>query len=176
MTGTIKANFPARIAFRVSATIDSRVILDRTGANQLIGRGDMLYLNGGDPTRVQCAFVDTPEVSRICKYISSQQGYAHAAYLPEPDVESGSGGGSSDGEAMGRLDPMFEECARLIVTSQQGSTSMLQRTFSIGYNRAGKIMDQMQKAGIVGAQIGAKPRDVLVQDLNTLTNIINSYK
>ena len=176
VTGTIKANFPARIAFRVSATIDSRVILDRTGANQLIGRGDMLYLNGGDPTRVQCAFVDTPEVSRICKYISSQQGYAHAAYLPEPDVESGSGGGSSDGEAMGRLDPMFEECARLIVTSQQGSTSMLQRTFSIGYNRAGKIMDQMQKAGIVGAQIGAKPRDVLVQDLNTLTNIINSYK
>lgn len=176
VTGTIKANFPARIAFRVSAMMDSRVILDRPGANQLIGRGDMLYLNGGDPTRVQCAFVDTPEVSRICKYISSQQGYPHPAYLPEPDSDGTSGGGDSDGEAIGRLDPMFEECARLIVSSQQGSTSMLQRTFSIGYNRAGKIMDQMQKAGIVGPQIGAKPRDVLVQDMNSLQNIINSYR
>ena len=175
VTGTIKANFPARIAFRVSAMMDSRVILDRPGANQLIGRGDMLYLNGGDPIRVQCAFVDTPEISRICKYISSQQGYAHAAYLPEPDTEEG-GGSSGSSEDMGRLDPMFEECARLIVSTQQGSTSMLQRNFSIGYNRAGKIMDQMQKAGIVGAQIGAKPRDVLVQDMNTLANIINSYK
>ena len=176
VTGTIKANFPARIAFRVSAMMDSRVILDRPGANQLIGRGDMLYLNGGDPTRVQCAFVDTPEVSRICKYISSQQGYPHPAYLPEPDSDGSSGGGDSNGEAVGRLDPMFEECARLIVSSQQGSTSMLQRTFSIGYNRAGKIMDQMQKVGIVGPQVGAKPRDVLVQDMNSLQNIINNYR
>lgn len=176
VTGTIKANFPARIAFRVSAMMDSRVILDRPGANQLIGRGDMLYLNGGDPTRVQCAFVDTPEVSRICKYISTQQGYTHPAYLPEPDTDGGSSGDGGDGEPMGRLDPMFEECAQLIVSTQQGSTSMLQRNFSIGYNRAGKIMDQMQKAGIVGAQIGAKPREVLVQDMNTLAQIINSYK
>lgn len=176
VTGTIKANFPARIAFRVSAMMDSRVILDRPGANQLIGRGDMLYLNGGDPTRVQCAFVDTPEVSRICKYISTQQGYSHPAYLPEPDTDGGNGGDGGDGEPMGRLDPMFEECAQLIVSTQQGSTSMLQRNFSIGYNRAGKIMDQMQKAGIVGAQIGAKPREVLVQDMNTLAQIINSYR
>ena len=174
ITGTIKANFPARVAFRVAAMMDSRIILDRPGANQLIGRGDMLYLNGGDPTRVQCAFVDTPEVSRICKFISSQQSFGHAAFLPEVD-EDGEGGGDS-GELAGRLDPMFEECAKLVVSSQQGSTSMLQRNFSIGYNRAGKIMDQLQKAGIVGAQVGAKPRDVLVQDFNTLDNIINNLR
>ena len=162
ITGTIKANFPARVAFRVAAMMDSRIILDRPGANQLIGRGDMLYLNGGDPTRVQCAFVDTPEVSRICKFISSQQSFGHAAYLPEVDTEDADGVDS--GEIAGRLDPMFEECAKLVVSSQQGSTSMLQRNFSIGYNRAGKIMDQLQKAGVVGPQIGAKPRDVLVQD------------
>ena len=174
ITGTIKANFPARVAFRVAAMMDSRIILDRPGANQLIGRGDMLYLNGGDPTRVQCAFVDTPEVSRICKFISSQQSFGHAAYLPEVD-EEGEGGGDS-GELAGHLDPMFEECAKLVVSSQQGSTSMLQRNFSIGYNRAGKIMDQLQKAGIVGAQVGAKPRDVLVQDFNTLDNIIHNLR
>jgi len=174
ITGTIKANFPARVAFRVAAMMDSRIILDRPGANQLIGRGDLLYLNGGDPTRVQCAFVDTPEVSRICKFISTQQSFGHATYLPEVDSEEGGGGDSS--ELSGRLDPMFEECARLVVSSQQGSTSMLQRNFSIGYNRAGKIMDQLQKAGIVGVQIGAKPREVLVQDFNTLETIINNFK
>ena len=174
ITGTIKANFPARVAFRVAAMMDSRIILDRPGANQLIGRGDMLYLNGGDPTRVQCAFVDTPEVSRICKYISSQQSFGHAAYLPDVDSEDGEGGDS--GEIAGRLDPMFEECAKLVVSSQQGSTSMLQRNFSIGYNRAGKIMDQLQKAGVVGAQVGAKPRDVLVQDFNTLETIIRNLR
>ncbi len=176
ITGTIKANFPARIAFRVAAMMDSRIILDRPGANQLIGRGDMLYLNGGDPTRVQCAFVDTPEVSRICKYISTQQGYTHAAYLPEVDTDDGESSGGGSSEAVGHLDPMFEECARLVVSSQQGSTSMLQRNFSIGYNRAGKIMDQLQKAGIVGAQIGAKPREVLVQDFNTLETIISNLR
>ena len=176
ITGTIKANFPARIAFRVAAMMDSRIILDRPGANQLIGKGDMLYLNGGDPTRVQCAFVDTPEVSRICKYISSQQGFGHAAYLPEPDSEGGEGGSGDSGEGIGHLDPMFEECARLVVNTQQGSTSMLQRNFSVGYNRAGKLMDQLQKAGIVGPQIGSKPRDVLVQDFNTLERILNSLK
>ncbi len=175
ITGTIKANFPARIAFRVAAMMDSRIILDRPGANQLIGRGDMLYLNGGDPTRVQCAFVDTPEVVRICKYISTQQGYSHAAYLPEVDVDGDdSAGGSSD--SIGHIDPMFEECAKLVVSTQQGSTSMLQRNFSIGYNRAGKIMDQLQKAGVVGAQIGAKPREVLVQDFNTLDTIVRNLK
>ena len=174
ITGTIKANFPARVAFRVAAMMDSRIILDRPGANQLIGRGDMLYLNGGDPTRVQCAFVDTPEVSRICKFISSQQSFGHAAYLPEVDTDDVDGGDS--GEIAGRLDPMFEECAKLVVSSQQGSTSMLQRNFSIGYNRAGKIMDQLQKAGVVGPQIGAKPRDVLVQDFNTLDTIIKNLR
>ena len=174
ITGTIKANFPARVAFRVAAMMDSRIILDRPGANQLIGRGDMLYLNGGDPTRVQCAFVDTPEVSRICKYISSQQSFGHAAYLPEVDSDDVDGGDS--GEIAGRLDPMFEECAKLVVSSQQGSTSMLQRNFSIGYNRAGKIMDQLQKAGVVGPQVGAKPRDVLVQDFNTLDTIIKNLR
>jgi len=174
ITGTIKANFPARVAFRVAAMMDSRIILDRPGANQLIGRGDMLYLNGGDPTRVQCAFVDTPEVSRICKFISSQQSFGHAAYLPEVDSDDVDGGDS--GEIAGRLDPMFEECAKLVVSSQQGSTSMLQRNFSIGYNRAGKIMDQLQKAGVVGPQVGAKPRDVLVQDFNTLDTIIKNLR
>lgn len=177
ITGTIKANFPARIAFRVAAMMDSRIILDRAGANQLIGRGDMLYLNGGDPTRVQCAFVDTPEVSKICTFISKQQGYPHAAYLPEPaaDGESSGGSGSSDAD-LKHLDPMFEECARLIVSSQSGSTSLLQRNYSIGYNRAGKIMDQLQKAGIVGAQIGSKPREVLVQDMNTLERMLENLR
>lgn len=177
ITGTIKANFPARIAFRVAAMMDSRIILDRPGANQLIGRGDMLYLNGGDPTRVQCAFVDTPEVSKICTFISKQQGYPHAAYLPEPAADGEGTGGSSNSDAdLKHLDPMFEECARLIVSSQSGSTSLLQRNYSIGYNRAGKIMDQLQKAGIVGAQIGSKPREVLVQDMNTLERMLENLR
>lgn len=162
ITGTIKANFPARVAFRVSAMMDSRTILDRPGANQLIGRGDMLFLQGADPVRVQCAFVDTPEVEDITKYIARQQGYSTASYLPEyvnPD-------GSSDlGDVdMDRLDPLFEDAARLIVIHQQGSTSMIQRKFSIGYNRAGRIMDQLEKAGIVGASEGSKPRQVMCMD------------
>lgn len=173
ITGTIKANFPARIAFRVAAMMDSRTILDRPGANQLIGKGDMLYLQGGDPVRVQCAFVDTPEVARICNFISTQQSYPHAAYLPEVASDGDEDGGGSS-EDIGKLDPMFAECAKLIVSKQQGSTSLLQRQFAIGYNRAGRLMDQMEKAGIVGPQIGSKPREVLVQDFNTLDNIINS--
>lgn len=173
ITGAIKANFPARIAFRVAAMQDSRTIIDRPGANQLIGRGDMLYLQGGDPVRVQCAFVDTPEVSRICKYISKQQSYPHATYLPEPDVE-GDESGSNNNEDLGHLDPMFAECAKLIVSKQQGSTSLLQRQFSIGYNRAGRLMDQMEKAGVVGPQVGSKPRDVLIQDFNSLDRLISS--
>lgn len=175
ITGTIKANFPARIAFRVAAMQDSRTILDRPGANQLIGRGDMLYLNGGDPTRVQCAFVDTPEVSKICNYISKQQGYSHPDYLPEPLADGESAGGNSDAD-LKHLDAMFAECARLIVSSQSGSTSLLQRTYSIGYNRAGKIMDQMQKAGIVGPVNGAKPREVLIQDMNSLERLLENLQ
>ncbi len=175
ITGTIKANFPARIAFRVAAMMDSRIILDRPGANQLIGRGDMLYLQGADPVRVQCAFVDTPEVSRICQYISQQQGFLHAMYLPE--VISEDGGGAGDGLTdMKHLDPMFDEVARMIVSSQQGSTSSIQRQFSIGYNRAGRLMDQLEKAGVVGPQHGSKPREVLIQDFVTLDSLLNTLK
>lgn len=166
ITGTIKANFPARIAFRVAAMMDSRTILDRSGAQQLVGKGDMLYLQGNDPERVQCAFVDTPEVENISNYISHQQGYTSAFMLPEyVSEESESSLGDID---MNRLDPMFEEAARLIVIHQQGSTSLIQRKFSIGYNRAGRIMDQLEKAGIVGPTQGSKAREVLCVDENDL--------
>lgn len=144
ITGTIKANFPARVAFRVSAMIDSRTILDRPGANQLIGRGDMLFLQGADPVRVQCAFIDTPEVAEITKFIAKQQGYPTAFYLPEYVGEDGGGNDLGDVD-MGRLDPLFEDAARLIVIHQQGSTSLIQRKFAIGYNRAGRLMDQLEK-------------------------------
>ncbi len=164
ITGTIKANFPARIAFRVSAMIDSRTILDRPGANQLIGKGDMLFLQGSDPVRVQCAFVDTPEVERISKYISEQQGYPTAFYLPEYVDENGGDGSNLEDVDLKRLDPMFEDAARLVVIHQSGSTSLIQRKFSIGYNRAGRIMDQLEKAGIVGPVDGSKPRQVLCAD------------
>ena len=164
ITGTIKANFPARIAFRVSAMIDSRTILDRSGANQLIGRGDMLFLQGSDPVRVQCAFVDTPEVERIGNYISDQQGYPTAFYLPEYVDENAGDGSNLDDVDLKRLDPMFEDAARLVVIHQSGSTSLIQRKFSIGYNRAGRIMDQLEKAGIVGPVDGSKPRQVLCSD------------
>ena len=164
ITGTIKANFPARIAFRVSAMIDSRTILDRPGANQLIGRGDMLFLQGSDPVRVQCAFVDTPEVENIGKYISNQQGYPTAFYLPEYVDENAGDGSNLEDVDLKRLDPMFEDAARLVVIHQSGSTSLIQRKFSIGYNRAGRIMDQLEKAGIVGPVDGSKPRQVLCAD------------
>ena len=172
ITGTIKANFPARVAFRVSAMMDSRTILDRPGANQLIGRGDMLFLQGADPVRVQCAFVDTPEVEDITKYIARQQSYPTAFHLPEyvnPD-------GSSDlGDVdMDRLDPLFEDAARLIVIHQQGSTSMIQRKFAIGYNRAGRIMDQLEKAGIVGPSEGSKARQVMCMDETDLEMRLSS--
>jgi len=166
ITGTIKANFPARVAFRVAAMMDSRTILDRSGAQQLIGKGDMLYLQGNDPVRVQCAFVDTPEVERIANYISNQQGYPTAFELPE--VESEDGESSATEVDMTRLDPMFREAAELIVAHQQGSTSLIQRKFAIGYNRAGRIMDQLERAGIVGAAQGSKARDVLCVDLTDL--------
>ncbi len=175
ITGTIKANFPSRIAFRVGAMIDSRTILDRPGAQQLVGRGDMLYLNGGEPVRVQCAFVDTPEVERINKFISDQQGYLTAFELPEPDTDEDGGGESRDVD-MQHLDPMFEDAARLIVREQSGSTSLIQRKFAIGYNRAGRLMDQLEKAGIVGAAHGSKPREVLIMDETSLENLLSQWK
>ena len=174
ITGTIKANFPARVAFRVAAMMDSRTILDRSGAQQLIGKGDMLYLQGNDPVRVQCAFVDTPEVERIANYISKQQGYPTAFMLPEYVGEESE---SSIGEVdMNRLDPMFEDAARLVVIHQQGSTSLIQRKFSIGYNRAGRIMDQLEKAGIVGPTQGSKARDVICMDETDLEMKLNNLQ
>ena len=175
ITGTIKANFPSRIAFRVGAMIDSRTILDRPGAQQLVGRGDMLYLNGGEPVRVQCAFVDTPEVERINQFIAQQQGYGSAFELPEPDTDDGDGGESRDVD-MQHLDPMFEDAARLIVREQSGSTSLIQRKFAIGYNRAGRLMDQLEKAGIVGAAHGSKPREVLIMDEMSLENLLSQWR
>ena len=167
ITGTIKANFPARVAFKVASMMDSRTILDRPGAQQLIGKGDMLYLQGNDPVRVQCAFVDTPEVERIAQYISEQQGYPTAFMLPEYVDENSDSGSVADVD-MNRLDPLFEEAARLLIYHQQGSTSLIQRKFSIGYNRAGRIMDQLERAGIVGPTNGSKAREVLCLDENDL--------
>ena len=175
ITGTIKANFPGRVAFRVGAMIDSRTILDRPGAQQLIGRGDMLYLNGGEPVRVQCAFVDTPEVERINQYIAQQQGYISAFELPEPDMPDDDMGEAADVD-MQHLDPMFEDAARLIVINQSGSTSLIQRKFAIGYNRADRLMDQLEKAGVVGAAHGSKPREVLIQDENSLENLLSQWR
>ena len=171
ITGNIKANFPGRIAFKVTSAIDSKTILDRTGANQLIGRGDMLYLNGNEPVRVQCAFVDTPEIERINEYICEQPGPIEPMELPEPASEDGGIGGNGSVDAR-NLDPYFEEAAHAIVLSQQGSTSMIQRRFSIGYNRAGRLMDQLEAAGIVGAAQGSKPREVLLQDENQLNTLL----
>ena len=177
ITGNIKANFPARIAFKVSAGIDSKTILDRTGAQQLIGRGDMLYLGGAEPIRVQCAFVDTPEVERINNFIADQQSYNMPFELPEPDTPEADfdGGGDKDVD-MSHLDPLFEDAARLIVINQSGSTSLIQRKFAIGYNRAGRLMDQLEKAGVVGAAMGSKPREVMIQDENSLNNLLASLK
>jgi len=176
ITGNIKANFPARIAFKVSAGIDSKTILDRTGAQQLIGRGDLLALVGSsEPVRVQCAFVDTPEVERINDFIAEQQSYNMPFELPEPDVPEADfdGGGGSDVD-MVHLDPLFDDAARLIVLNQSGSTSLIQRKFAIGYNRAGRLMDQLEKAGVVGQAMGSKPREVLIQDENSLNNLLSS--
>ena len=176
ITGTIKANFPGRIAFKVSQGIDSKTILDRMGANQLIGRGDMLYLQGNDPIRVQCAFVDTPEVVDINKFIASQQGYSAPYELPEPKMEESEMGGDAADVDLAHLDPLFEDAARLIVINQSGSTSLIQRKFAIGYNRAGRLMDQLEKAGVVGAAMGSKPREVLIQDEMSLNNLLGNLK
>jgi len=158
ITGVIKANFPGRMAFKTSQGIDSKTILDRPGANQLIGRGDMLILNNGTIERVQCAFIDTPEVDNICNHIMNQTGYEHAYYLPEY-IPEGSNAGNAD---ISETDTLFAECARFIVLTSTASTSSLQRRYSIGYNRAGKIIDQMESAGIVGPAKGSKPREVLM--------------
>ena len=166
ITGLIKANFPARIAFRVISGIDSRTILDTTGANQLIGRGDMLVSSGSEMIRVQCAFVDTPEVERICDYIGQQQGYGEAFPLPEYKGEENDNGNKS--VDLNKRDELFEEAARLIVQHQQGSTSLIQRKMNLGYNRAGRLMDQLEAAGIVGAFEGSKARRVLISDFTTL--------
>jgi S-DNA-T family DNA segregation ATPase FtsK/SpoIIIE len=175
ITGTIKANFPARMAFKVMSQIDSRTILDQAGANQLVGRGDMLFLAGNMPVRIQCAFVDTPEVERITEFISSQQGYLTPYELPEVASDDSETGGTG-GDVPDKFDGLFEEAARLIVIHQSGSTSLIQRKFSIGYNRAGRIMDQMERAGIVGPSKGGKPRDVLCADETDLQLKLDQLK
>ena len=172
ITGNIKANFPGRMAFRVSSQIDSRTILDRSGANQLVGRGDLLFLNGNEPVRVQCAFVDTPEIERINDYIENEPGPVEPMELPEPIEDTGGSGMGNATADVGSLDPFFEEAAHAVVLSQQGSTSMIQRRFSIGYNRAGRLMDQLEQVGVVGAAQGSKPREVLIQDENQLNSLL----
>ena len=167
ITGTIKANFPTRIAFRVTAKVDSRTIIDQSGAEKLIGRGDMLITSGSDLTRLQCAFIDTDEVENVVEFIGEQPGYPTAFELPEPDRDENDLGGLSENER----DELFCEAAEIIVSSQQGSTSMLQRKLQFGYNRAGRIMDQLQQAGIVGPAKGSKPRDVNVKVLDDLKEL-----
>ncbi|RMZ60019.1 DNA translocase FtsK [Chryseobacterium nematophagum] len=175
ITGMIKANFPARAAFRVISSVDSRTILDSPGADQLIGKGDMLYFNGNEILRLQCAFVDTPEVERIAEYIGEQKGYASAFMLPEyvSEDSSSSGVGAFDPN---EKDALFEEAARIIVSTQQGSTSMLQRQLKLGYNRAGRIMDQLEAIGIVGGFNGAKAREVLISDLHSLEQFLDELR
>ena len=173
VTGVIKANIPTRIALRTQSVIDSRTVLDAKGAEQLIGRGDSLYAGNASVTRIQCAFVDTPEVDEIVKHISKQQRYTEPYLLPEYVGEGGDGDAVAPGSVdMKRLDPMFADVARYVVTKQEGSTSRLQRAFEIGYNRAGKLSDQLEAAGIVGPNKGPKGRDVLIQDLSQLDQLL----
>jgi S-DNA-T family DNA segregation ATPase FtsK/SpoIIIE len=173
ITGIIKANFPARIAFRVTSKIDSRTILDAAGADQLIGRGDMLYTQGNDVTRIQCAFVDTPEVARITEFIGSQRAYPEAHQLPE---YVGEDSGTSIDYNISERDAKFREAAEVIVIAQQGSASLIQRKLKLGYNRAGRIVDQLEAAGIVGQFEGSKARQVLVPDLVALDQLLNNEK
>ena len=169
ITGFIKANFPTRIAFRVFSSIDSRTIIDATGADRLVGRGDMLVSSGAEPVRVQCAFIDTPEIEELTEFIGSQQGYPDAMHLPEYIDDSETGVQEVD---LRKRDPMFDEAARLVIQHQQGSTSLIQRKLSIGYNRAGRIIDQLEAAGIVGPFEGSKARDVLISDYTHLEQIL----
>ena len=170
ITGIIKANFPARIAFRVTAKIDSRTILDTGGADQLIGRGDMLYSTGSELVRLQCGFVDTPEVEEICDFVGSQQGYPDALLLPEVVGEESEMGNLADEDR----DELFEEAARVIVQHQQGSTSLIQRKLKLGYNRAGRLIDQLEAAGVVGPFKGSKAREVLIPDEMALEQFLNN--
>ncbi|MDD2584674.1 MAG: DNA translocase FtsK, partial [Bacteroidales bacterium] len=162
-----------RIAFRVISSIDSRTILETTGANQLVGRGDMLISLNGELTRVQCALVDTPEVERITGFIASQQGYSSAHLLPEYTGEEGESLGVGEVD-LEKRDKLFDEAAKLVVQFQQGSTSLIQRRMNLGYNRAGRIMDQLEAAGIVGPPEGSKARQVLVTEFTDLDNILSS--
>lgn len=171
ITGFIKANFPSRIAFRVFSGVDSRTILDSTGADRLVGRGDALISQGGEPVRVQCAFIDTPEIEELTDFIGSQQGYPDAMHLPEYVGDDDVDNGSKEVDLRKR-DPLFEEAARLVVQHQQGSTSLIQRRMQLGYNRAGRIIDQLEAASIVGPFEGSKARDVIVQDPQTLEQIL----
>ena len=171
ITGFIKANFPSRIAFRVFSGVDSRTILDSTGADRLVGRGDALISQGGEPIRVQCAFIDTPEVEELTEYIGAQQGYPAAMHLPEYVGDDEVGNGNSEVDLKKR-DQLFDDAARLVVQHQQGSTSLIQRRMQLGYNRAGRIIDQLEKAGIVGPFEGSKAREVIVQDPQTLEQIL----
>jgi S-DNA-T family DNA segregation ATPase FtsK/SpoIIIE len=173
ITGFIKANFPTRVAFRVFSSVDSRTILDATGADRLVGRGDMLISSGNEPVRVQCAFIDTPEIEELTEFIGSQQGYADAMHLPEYIDDSDSGVMEVD---LRKRDPMFDDAARLVVQHQQGSTSLIQRKLSIGYNRAGRIIDQLEAAGVVGPFEGSKARDVLCSDFISLEQILKSLE
>jgi len=171
ITGTIKANFPARIAFRVTSKIDSRTILDSGGADQLIGRGDMLLSTGNDLIRLQCAFVDTPEVEKICEFIGSQRSYPTAFLLPEYVDENGEGSGKMDDPS--ERDSLFNQAAEIVVSTQQGSASLLQRRLKLGYNRAGRIVDQLESAGIIGPFEGSKAREVLIKDMLSLEQFLN---
>ncbi len=174
ITGSIKANFPARVAFRVISQVDSKTILDQSGANQLIGRGDMLLSTGNDLVRLQCAFIDTPEVERITTFIGEQRGYSEPFLLPEvPDEESGESNDFEDGD---ERDPLFEDAARIVVQTQQGSTSMIQRKLKLGYNRAGRIIDQLEAAGIVGPFSGSKSREVKVANEFALEQILKDLE
>jgi S-DNA-T family DNA segregation ATPase FtsK/SpoIIIE len=174
ITGIIKANFPARLAFKVTSKVDSRTILDSGGAEQLIGRGDMLLSIGSSVVRLQCAFVDTPEVEEVINFIHKQPGFPEPFYLPEVKTDEDAGGNNNI--SIEDLDSMFEEAAKLIVSNQHGSTSLIQRKMQLGYNRAGRIMDQMEKLGIVGSAQGSKPREVLVYSMDELDNVLNSLK
>ncbi|MGA0987505.1 MAG: DNA translocase FtsK, partial [Flavobacteriaceae bacterium] len=171
ITGIIKANFPARLAFRVTSKIDSRTILDASGAEQLIGRGDMLFTQGNEMIRLQCAFVDTPEVEKITDYIGSQRAYAQAYLLPEYEADDVGGVLSDD---INDRDPLFKEAAEIVVGAQQGSTSLIQRKMKIGYNRAGRIIDQLEAAGIVGPFEGSRARQVMFKDLNSLQTFLDN--
>jgi S-DNA-T family DNA segregation ATPase FtsK/SpoIIIE len=170
ITGVIKANFPTRISFKVTSNMDSRTILDSKGAEQLVGMGDMLFSPGSDIIRLQCPFVDTPEIEKICDHVGAQRGYASAYLLPEYIDENEKQ--ISDIDLTDR-DPLFEDAARLIVSSQTGSTSLLQRKLKLGYNRAGRLTDQLEVAGIVGPSEGSKPRKVLIQDEYALEKLLN---